>query len=179
MDRVVVERLTDEQTPDFTQPLALLRACHERMLGQCQTLEKLVAYLRENGVDKDASGTAEGVCRYFMKAAPLHHQDEELDLFPLLQRQSLKLAELVYSLKQEHPQIDDAWRRLEPDLRRLKQMEDLDAFADKVADFCSRCRAHVKRENNELLTLAQHILSSKQQKAMGEAMAERRGVKNT
>jgi hemerythrin-like domain-containing protein len=179
MSRVMVERLTSEQTPDFTQPLALLRACHERMLGQCQTLEKLVAHLRKNGADDDANTAAEGVCRYFTKAAPLHHQDEELDLFPLLQRQSLKLADLVYSLKQEHPQIEDAWSRLEPDLRRLNQMEDLDAFASKAADFCSRCRAHIKRENDELLTLAQHSLSSKQQQAMGEAMAERRGVKGT
>lgn len=165
------------EAPDFTQPLALLRACHERMLEQCETLEKLVAHVREHGVDDDARTAAQRVHRYFTTAAPLHHQDEEIDLFPLLQRQSLKLADLVYSLKQEHPQLDAAWSRLESDLLRPDHMDDLDAFAGKVTDFCNRYRSHIKRENNELLDIAQHILSSKQQKAMGEAMAKRRGVK--
>ena len=173
----MVGKVTSDEAPDFTQPLALLRACHERMLGQCETLEKLVAHMRRNGVDDEVRTAAQRIHRYFTTAAPLHHQDEEIDLFPLLQRQSLKLADLVYSLKQEHPQLDAAWAHLDPDLRRLDHVVDLDAFPGKVTDLCNRYRAHIKRENNELLDIAQHILSSKQQKAMGEAMAKRRGVK--
>lgn len=166
--------LFDNETPDFTNPLGLLRACHDRILAQCETLEKLVTHLRSNDVDAEAKTAAQRVHRYFSEAAPLHHQDEEVDLFPVLQRQSLKMADLVYSLKQEHPELDAAWEQLAPTLVRLDQLQDIDDFSGQVADFCERYRKHVKRENDELLEIAQHILSSKQQAALGEAMEERR-----
>ena len=46
--------------------------------------ERLPAWVAEHGVDADAVAGARRVARYFDSAAPLHHADEELDLFPLL-----------------------------------------------------------------------------------------------
>ena len=39
-------------------------------------------------------------------------------------------------------------------------------------------REHVRRENSDLLDMAQHIFGSDELKKIGQAMAERRGVKH-
>ena len=66
----------------FDAPLAMLATCHERGERQCATLLRLVAHLREHGADAQAREAATAVMRYFDRASPDHHADEETDLFP-------------------------------------------------------------------------------------------------
>jgi hemerythrin-like domain-containing protein len=131
-----------ETLPGFDQPLALLKACHTKILAHCDLLEELLANLADAGRDEDVRSAARRAVTYFSTGARLHHQDEETDLFPLLIRQSLKLA-------------------------------------DRVRAFCELNRQHVKRENMEFLPRAEGILSSRQLKDIGTAMAARRGVRYT
>lgn len=163
--------------PDFDDPIGLLRACHDRMLTNCDTLEKLVPHLQENGLDEDARTAIAGIVRYFTTSAVHHHEDEEQDLFPLLNSQSLKLAELIYKLKQDHQQLDALWQQLAADLKQGPDLAANTAFADHVAQFCRAYREHIDLENRELLFLAQHSLSSTQLEDIGDSMAKRRGVK--
>jgi len=74
------------ELPDFDDPLGVLRACHERMLAQCNTLQGLVTHVAHNGVDDEARSAIGNVIHYFTTSALHHHQDEEQDLFPLLNR---------------------------------------------------------------------------------------------
>ncbi len=161
--------------PDFSDPLGLLRACHERILGHCETLERLVPHLRQNGVDADARKAAGKVHRYFSTAGKHHHEDEEQDLFPVLSQVSLKLADAVHRMKQDHERMDGLWQRLAPELERLGRLEDLDAFESLVTDFNAAYREHIARENEDILDIAQHLLSSDQESKLGRAMAARRG----
>ena len=55
------------------------------MLRCCAQLDKLPGYLAEWRHPVVVT-TLEGVLRYFDVAGPLHHADEERDLFPLLAR---------------------------------------------------------------------------------------------
>jgi hemerythrin-like domain-containing protein len=169
------KNLFSEPAPDFTDPLGLLRACHERILGLCDTLLKLPAHIEANGVDDELRNAAANIHRYFSTAAQLHHQDEEQDIFPLLARQSLKLADLIHRLKQEHLELDALWQKLEPRLARPASIEDPEAFSALIGRFTEAYRSHAMKENEELLDIAVHIFSSEQLKVIGEHMAERRG----
>ena len=162
--------------PGFDDPLALLRACHTRILDHCDLLEQLVAGVQAQGDAAQLRDTARKVSSYFSNSARLHHQDEETDLFPLLARQSLKLADLVHALRQEHDQLDTLWAALETGLKQVTQLDDPDTFVTTATRFCELGRQHVKRENMELLPIAASSLSSEQIKDIGMAMAGRRGT---
>jgi hemerythrin-like domain-containing protein len=164
------------QVADFDDPLGVLRACHQRMLAQCETLEKLVPHIAEHGVDAEARSAIAAVVKYFTSSAVHHHQDEEQDLFPVLNRQSLKLADIVHRLKQQHREIDALWKTLAADLKKGAALKDDDAFAGHASAFCEAYRDHIRLEEKELLMLAQHILSSRQLQELGDAMARRRGL---
>ena len=105
-----------------------------------------------------------------------HHQDEEQDLFPRLARQSLKLADRVHRLKKDHEAIDALWEPLATLLARPATIEDSAAFLEQAQQFTDLYRAHVRKENEELLDMAQHIFSRDDLNAIGEKMAERRGL---
>jgi hypothetical protein len=68
----------------FEQPFAMLEACHERVQRTLALLARLRVHVREQGADENARQAARDVLRYFDMAAPLHHEDEELHVFPLL-----------------------------------------------------------------------------------------------
>ena len=68
--------------PDFSRPIAALKACHERLRSQCAALRELVGNVRDLGSDAQSQQAAAGVMRYFDTAARHHHADEEEDLLP-------------------------------------------------------------------------------------------------
>jgi hemerythrin-like domain-containing protein len=168
-----------EALPGFDDPLALLRACHQKMLAHCDLLETLVAQSRSGGLDDAARKASQDLTRYFSSSAPLHHRDEEEDLFPRINRQSLRIAELVHHLKREHQELDALWETLAPELRRIPGDGFSDAFLETAGRFCELSRQHIMRENMELLPLVASSLSQQELGYIGEAMAKRRGVQFT
>ncbi len=166
-----------EQLPGFDEPLALLRACHNKIVAHCELIEEIVSALQGNNEDLDTRQAARQVITYFTSSARQHHEDEEKDLFPLLIRQSLKLADLVNGLKQEHRTLDELWAAIEPELRRMPEPANPNAFIAAASAFCNLNREHVIRENTDFLPVAQNSLSSQQIKDLGRAMAQRRGAR--
>lgn len=166
------------ELPNFDAPLDMLRACHQRMLAQCELLERLVAHIAANGVDAQARTAVGRVLTYFNSSAVHHHQDEEQDLFPLLARQSLKLADIVHALRKQHVELNQHWDVLGALLKKPAELAERQTeFAQRVQQFCAGYRDHIRKEEKELLALAQHILSSRQLATIGDNMAHRRGVK--
>jgi hemerythrin-like domain-containing protein len=149
------------------------------MLAQCDLLDTLVAQSRSGGLDDAARKAAQDVTRYFSSSAPLHHRDEEEDLFPRINRQSLRIAELVHNLKREHRQLDTLWETLAPELRRIPGEGFSDTFLEAAGRFCELSREHIRLENMELLPLVASSLSQQELGYVGEAMAKRRGVQFT
>ena len=160
------------ELPDFDDPLGLLKACHQRMLAHCETLEKLPQHIIDKGVDDEARSAIRRVINYFTSSAAHHHQDEEEDLFPILARQSLKLADHVNTARQQHRAISEAWETLQPGLKDPALLNN-----EQVRKFSSLYREHIAYEEKELLFMAQHILSHEQLDELGNRMARRRGVK--
>ena len=163
-----------ENLPGFDDPIGLLRACHEKMLHHCDLLDGL---LDLDDIDSDAREAARSIAHYFTRSAPQHHRDEEEDIFPRINRQSLKLAELIHNLKKEHETLDALWEKLEPSLKKLPD----DGFSAEIrqaaAEFTTLYRQHIGQENRELLPLAANSLSQQVLNEIGESMARRRGVR--
>src|ERR1700737_1987535 len=89
-----------DTAPGFDQPIAVLKHCHDRIRKQLATMEKLPEHLARHGADEPAQQAAQAVLKYFDKAAPVHHADEEENLVPMLQsvaqgEDAATLAELV------------------------------------------------------------------------------------
>jgi len=165
-----------DNLPGFDEPLALLRACHKNILAHCDRLEALVVHIEAQGIDDEARKAARDVARYFSTSAPLHHRDEEEDLFPRLNRQSLKIAELIRDLKQEHARLEQLWEIIVIELKKLPDEQFSDDFLQANRDFCTLSRQHVNRENMEFLPMAASSLSQLELADIGESMAARRGV---
>lgn len=158
-----------EPLPGFDDPIGLLRACHKKMLAHCELLEGLPG--------APDTAVAQQVLRYFSTNALTHHRDEEEDLFPRLNRQSMKLADLVHRLKREHTELDRLWADIATGLRQIATTHDEPAFSEAVSVYCALLRDHITRENAEFLPLAASSLSQAALGEIGEAMAARRGVR--
>lgn len=174
MNTLNLDQLTPAAAPDFSDPLGLIHACHQRIRQHCELLEKAAHHLQQHGADMEVSKAMQQVYRYFNSAARHHHQDEEQDIFPLLVRTSLKLADVVNQLKQEHQHNDALWTQLAPLLTRPAAIDDPAAFRELAGRFCDSYRDHLRHEEEDLLPMAPHILSSEQLKKIGNAMQKRR-----
>lgn len=167
----------NKPAPDFSTPLDMLHACHDRIMDQCSTLQKLMQHLPMHGNDQQAQQAASAIMRYFDTAGQFHHQDEENDLFPALKNAANAEADaLMQQLLHEHQNLDALWAALR---ERLQQVAD-GALAELdrklVADFTLAYGKHVMLENMKLLPLAARLLNAEQLITIGRSMATRRGV---
>jgi len=165
----------------FDEPFAMLDACHERVRRSLGLLARLRAYLHAQGCDDSARQAAGDVLRYFDVAAPLHHEDEELHVFPplLAAPADAALVALVRQLQQDHVLMAQRWAAARPALQDLArgaadaftpaQEAALDAFAASYAD-------HLRHEDETVYPAARALLDAPAEQAMGQDMAQRRGA---
>lgn len=167
----------NKSAPGFDSPLDMLHACHERIMDQCATLQKLMQHLPMHGCDAQAQQAAQGIMRYFDTAGKFHHQDEEIDLFPLLKACNNKEAEdLALRLEDEHLYLDEIWLALRAKLEEIAQGKLASLDHKMIGDFSFSYGRHIMLENTRLLPLALKLLDETQLKKMGTNMAARRGV---
>ena len=161
-------------------PLSMLADCHTRVERQCRTLERLLAHLPAHGSDRAAQEAAQAVLRYFDLAAPNHHADEEVNLFPALLEamagsDAVCIRELIQGLMAEHRQLEARWSALREKLEAIADGEAVVPGADEVADFVAGYRAHIHKEDTELLPMAARLLGDAALQEIGQAMRTRRG----
>ena len=165
----------------FEEPFGMLTACHERIDRMLALLARLREHVRAQGSDEQAQQAARDVMRYFDMAAPQHHLDEELHVFPpLLAGGDPVLSGVVQRLQQDHLAMEARWRDARQVLVLLSEGamdrpgdEDearLDAFAGLYA-------AHIRAEEDIAYPAAQALLDPAGRAEMGEEMMRRRGVK--
>jgi hemerythrin-like domain-containing protein len=163
--------------PGFDRPLDVLEACHGRIARQCDTLEKMLAHLPAHGADVQAQQAARAVLAYFDTAAVHHHDDEERNLFPLLEQAGAPGAcDLVETLTLEHDELALLWRRLNPALRSIGTGAANALDETLTRRFIALNRSHLEFENTHVLPLARQALGAADVERLGRAMAARRGV---
>jgi pyridoxamine 5'-phosphate oxidase len=167
--------------PDFDQPIAVLKHCHDKIRKQIATLKKLLIHLPQHGATMDAQQAAGAVLQYFDKAAALHHADEENDLMPMLQataegEDAALLDALVPEIMADHRQMDQIWRALKGQLAAIAGATAATLSADDVARFADYYAAHMLKEETQLAPMAIRLFSSEQMVQLGEAMQQRRNT---
>jgi hemerythrin-like domain-containing protein len=163
--------------PGFDRPLAVLEACHGRIAKQCDTLDKLLAHLRVHGADAQAQQAARAVLAYFDTAAVQHHDDEERNLFPLLEQAGAPGAcDLVEALTLEHDELALLWRRLRVELQQIGSGAASALDAALTQRFIALNRSNLEFENTHVLALGRQGLGAAEIELLGRAMAARRGV---
>lgn len=166
--------------PDFSQPIEMLRACHERIRSQCDTLRRLAEHLKGHGCDGEARQAASSVMRYFETAARHHHSDEEDDLLPRMMVAATlgngsRLTGMIADIATEHREMERAWTELRAALHEISTGESkaLDFLA--VDRFAKLYTSHIALEESTVFPLAEILLSRADLDAIGARMAERRG----
>lgn len=165
--------------PDFSQPLQLLRACHERIRSQCDTLRRLAEHLRKNGCDGQARQAAANIMRYFETAGRDHHADEEENLLPhMVVAATLGggggLTRLVADIANEHREMDRVWTELRAALQEISAGEGRMLDALVVDRFAKLHSAHIAVEESSMFPLAELLLSRSDLARIGAGMAQRR-----
>ena len=164
----------------FDTPFDLLEACHERVLRSLALLQKLQDYLHDHPCDDSARQAARDVLRYFELAAPLHHEDEELHVFPpLLERGSADAVAAVRQLQQDHEAMSANWQAARALLQALAEgtKESFSAPDEAVlARFAGVYAEHIRLEEDLVYPAARALLAPEAVQAMGAEMRRRRGA---
>ena len=170
----------------FEAPFEMLATCHDRVNRMLRLQARLQQYLRDKGCDEPARQAARDVMRYFDLAAPLHHQDEELHVFPpLLAGSDIPMRALVTRLIQDHRQMEVAWAEARRTLAAIAGSPDASALLLTPAQtaaldqFAAQYQQHLDGEDTLAYPAAQASLSAAALQAMSEDMMQRRGVSPT
>lgn len=176
--------LPGHQSPDagFEAPFEMLTACHERVHRMLRLLARLQQHLADKGWDSQAAEAARDVMRYFDQAAPLHHDDEELHVFPaLLARGSEGERAVVRRLQADHEAMGQAWSQARElllgvrDAGAREHWQPWDEAALQVlADFSGRYDEHIRLEEELVYPAAQTVLDARSLSTMAADMQRRR-----
>ncbi|WP_395008900.1 hemerythrin domain-containing protein [Undibacterium sp.] len=167
--------------PSFDQPLAVLKHCHDRIRKQLTTLEKLLPHLQSHGADTEAQQAAQAVLKYFQNAAPLHHEDEEIDLLPELQRTAQGadaelLAVRLSTILQQHQEMATLWQGIESQLSLIANGSSAKLNDSDVAAFQALYQEHMQIEETQIAPMAMRLFDTQQMQKLGQAMQARRGI---
>jgi hemerythrin-like domain-containing protein len=162
----------------FDEPVEMWLACHQRVRRFAALLGRLKTHVEASGADEEAQMGAASIRRYFNEAAPRHHEDEEVDMFPLLRERGTDAATLAVleRIETEHLAMAALWRELDAVLARISAGERVTLDAALVARFATTYDAHIDSEETIVLPALRRALGAADWAAVGRAMAERRGL---
>jgi hemerythrin-like domain-containing protein len=161
------------------QPFELLAACHDRVRRSLDLLRRLVDHIEQHGPDSQAADAARDVLRYFGIAAPLHHEDEERHLLPLLiASEQAELVEAAEQMAADHRTFRAVWAGLSAGLQALSEQKPVDLLAlrRQAEGFIALHASHLALEDKVAFPAAEQLASDAARQAMSADMAARRGV---
>ncbi len=161
----------------FDEPFEMLEACHGRVRRSLIQRERLAARLPVHGCDAQAAQVARDVMRYFDLSAPMHHEDEERHILPLLRAAGDEA--FAAQIEQEHHELHRLWIELRRGLAEVAAGSWIAAGPAEFvgwAKFATLYRAHIASEEAIAFPAARAVLDEATMKAIGHEMAERRGL---
>lgn len=163
----------------FERPHDMLLACHERVQRSLDLLGRLVEHIDRHGHDASSRSAAQDVLRYFTLAAPLHHQDEELHLFPALMAQGEpQLVAAVQRLQHDHAAMERLWSAVKTVLDQWKEPETTalpsEAERSAIAAFRAIYPEHIALEEGTVFPAAFALLGAEASALAGQEMQARR-----
>lgn len=171
------------RSPDagFDEPVEMWLACHERVKRFVLLIGRLAEHLQRLGADEDAQVTAASIRRYFNEAAPRHHEDEEVDMFPRL-REKLAADEheaivrIIDQVEADHLEMAGVWKRIDATLAEIQHGRRITLDAALTDRFATLYHHHIDAEERVLLPAMKRVFGRGDWQAIGRAMAQRRGL---
>ena len=166
----------------FDEPLEMLLGCHRRIEKQLATLRRLREHVDARGVDPEATQAAQAILNYFERAAPNHHHDEELDLFPMLEARITDAGEATRfrafrdSLLADHRALEAAWARMRRPLEAIADGLPRHLSETDVHEFAEGYARHIVTEEQALAEFFQRWLDDADRRQLGRSMAARRKI---
>lgn len=171
----------------FQDPIGLLTDCHRRIEGFLSVLLRVGLEARGGALTPQQRDGLETALGYFRLSAPRHTADEEESLFPRLR--SLDRPEIrdvlarIETLEQDHDRADAGHAEIERLGRKWLDSGSLapgDAarFSKVLGELAALYKQHIAVEESELFPVAANVLDSADREAVGNEMAERRGLRH-
>ncbi|WP_293276733.1 hemerythrin domain-containing protein [Neisseria sp. oral taxon 014] len=157
----------------FAEPIEMLYACHGKVRRFCGQVAMLSDYIAENGCNQIVLQTIRQIAQYFNVAAPLHHEDEEENFFPLLLQYAPQAQESVDELLRQHVSLHGNWDAVAAEFAKLEAdnayIPDAEAFKRFVAGY----DVHLAIEE-PLFDMGKTFIPKEKLTKIGEIMAARR-----
>ena len=164
------------------EPFEMLIVCHERVQRMLDLLDRARMHALTKGCDADLNSAFTDVMRYFDLAAPQHHLDEELHVFPIvLAKGNQSQKELVALLIQDHETMAHLWQSVRSILSEVLQTpRDLPVFSHRdnalIDDFRNAYAKHISNEELSIYPASTEYMTQNDFASMSEEMKVRRGV---
>jgi hemerythrin-like domain-containing protein len=99
---------------------------------------------------------------YYLDVFPerVHHPKEEKYLFPAIRRRTHDADHVLEALERQHEEGEQAMRRVEQALLRYEQggAAEYESLREAVTRFVTGYREHMRKEEQEIMPLAQRVL---------------------
>ncbi len=143
-------------------PLAQLYEEHSSLAAVLHAMSALVREVRERG--KRIDPKVFRAILYYLDVFPEreHHWKEEVVLFPRIRQRTHDADAILDQLACEHESGERAIRDLEQAFVRYEEHGDTEfaPFADAVDRYVKLYREHMRKEEREVMPLAQRVLST-------------------
>ncbi len=157
----------------FAEPIEMLYACHGKVRRFCRQVEMLPDYLAEHGRNEVVVQTMAQIGQYFNVAAPLHHEDEEENFFPLLLQYAPQAQAGVDELLRQHDSLHGAWQALQQEFSTLQTDADYVLSMEVLKRFTEGYAAHLAVEE-PLFEMGKTFIPEEKLAEIGALMAARR-----
>lgn len=166
----------DNRSVTFAEPIEMLYACHGKVRRFCSQVDMLPDYIAEHGRNEAVLQAVRQISQYFNVAAPLHHEDEEENFFPLLLEYAKEAQEGVDELLRQHESLHANWQAVSAEFARLENDPDYMPDKEVLKRFSDGYAVHLKIEE-PLFELGKTHIPREKLTEIGEIMAARRRKK--
>ncbi|WP_373753234.1 hemerythrin domain-containing protein [Neisseria weixii] len=157
----------------FAQPIDMLYACHDKVRRFCSQVNMLPDYIAENGRNDVVLQATRQISQYFNVAAPLHHEDEEENFFPLLLQYAPQAQESIDELLCQHESLHANWSAVTQEFAHLEEDVDYQLNTEVLQRFTAGYDVHLGIEE-PLFEMGKTFIPKEKLTEIGEIMAARR-----
>lgn len=165
--------LNQTAAPTWDDPIEMLYACHGKVKKFCGQLHLLPDYIAQHGCNAAAQEAITQISTYFNRAAPLHHEDEELDFFPLLSKYCPEAQIVIDELEAQHIDLHKNWDALHTQLQETLAGVRVAPDMQIIQNFTMAYDEHIPKEET-LFELGKTHIPPSELGEIGKIMAARR-----
>jgi pyridoxamine 5'-phosphate oxidase len=165
----------------FDDPVETLLGFHRRIERQLAALGRLPGHIEVFGIGPEAMSIAASVLSCFGPAFTAHHDEEERDLLPLIERRVVAselsaFRDVRRRLEVDHREMERTWRELRRPLEAIGEGMLRRLPMGDVQYFRAITSTHISIEEGTLHALALRHLRPEDREALGRCMQARRCV---